>query len=209
MEPKQGKNKFFRWRELLRLVTVLNDKELSLAKQSTNQNWQESRKKQSLLAIYQEVRKAAAQSQDSLEGGVSLHAPAGSFISLLTVCLPLHDAVWHLSGSDPYNILRCWERCCLYQSAEQPWADCSASPSLIQVAPAGSAAEKYHQRKGVHHMCWDQNSPKLLLPPLHRLQKHAVLTIWSVKICRSAGAPCKGKKRLPVRASLAGQNKPG
>lgn len=124
------------------------------------------------------------------------------FTSLLTVCLPLHDAVWHLSGSDPYNILRCWERCCLYQSAEQPWADCSASPSLIQVAPAGSAAEKYHQRKGVSHMCWDQNSPGLLIPPLHGLQKHAVLTIWSVKICRSAGAPCKGKK-------AASDSKPG
>lgn len=106
--------------------------------------------RQESKAACQKSRKVAAQRQNSVQGEASLHALAGSFTSL-TVCLPSHDAAWHPSGSVPYNILRCWGRCCLYQSAGQPWADCSASPSLTPVAPAGSAAEKYHPRKGVNH----------------------------------------------------------
>lgn len=68
-----------------RYCAVRNNKELSLGEQS--------RKEQSLPATCQEARKAAAQRQNSLEGETSLHALAGSFISFLTVCLPLHDAV--------------------------------------------------------------------------------------------------------------------
>lgn len=172
-----------------------------------NQNWQESRKEQSLPATCQEARKAAAQRQNSLEAEAGLRALAGSFISFLTVCLPLHDAVWHPSGSDPYNILRCWGRCCLYQSAGQPWADCSASPSLILVAPAGSAAEKYHQRKGVNHTYAETRTLFQTLdsffPQVTKMHCAHHLICEDLQICRCS-LQQKKKTRLLVNASVFG-----
>lgn len=150
VESKQFKTKLFDRGSCWALFLCCEESQAAFSGRtpSMNQNWQESKKEQSYMSRNQET---AAQRQNSVQGEASLHGLAGFFMFFLTVCLPSRGAAWHPSGNVPCNILRCWGRCCPYQSAGQPWAGCSASPSLTPVAPAGFAAEKHHQRKGVNH----------------------------------------------------------